>query len=99
MNLVSSFGVYMGNPITGQEDGYMLQRAPVTYQETDKALKGLHDYAKALPGSLFILVDEDNQLFVKATKWADEQFYYSPDIEGQSAAFLFHEHTHNHAGD
>jgi hypothetical protein len=96
MNIISRFGIYLGEPIEGQEDGYKLRRAPVTYTEQDKALIGLHEYAQSTPGGLFILIDEQNTILVKGAKWEDEKFIYATDAEGMDVAFMFEEHNHGH---
>lgn len=96
MNLVSQYGVYMGIEKEDQEAAYTLQRMPVTYQDQETALEGLHDYAKAIKDTVFILIDETNEVLTKGTRWDGKNFFYAQDAEGMPVASLF---EHNNAGE
>ncbi len=93
MNIIANYGVYMGEEKEEQEGVYSLQRAPVTYPDLETALTGLHDYAKAVENTVFLLIDETNEILVKGTRWDGEHYHYATDAENTPVSYLF-EHNH-----
>lgn len=87
VNMVSTYGVYMGED---NGDGtYIMRRAPVQYTDQHAGENGLHDYAEAIPNTVFLLIDEVNQFIVMGTRWDGEYFYYAKESVGVSVAHLF----------
>lgn len=89
LNIIAQYGIYQGTP-NGKEGGYSLTRAPVTYKDHHTAESGLYDYCKAIPGSLFLLVNETDRILVNGAKWENEQFFYLNEV-GMDVSYLFEE--------
>ncbi len=93
INMISTYGVYMG--VDNGDGTYNMQRAPVQYNDTEAGLNGLHDYAQAIPNTVFLLIDEINEIIVTGTRWDGEYFYYAKESVGVSVSHLFHNHDIN----
>lgn len=87
MEIVSNYGIYMG--VETEKDSYKLQRAPVTFTDRDQADTSLHDYAKAIPNTVFLLINETHEFLVKGTRWDGVVYHYAEDAVGMDVSALF----------
>jgi len=64
----------------------------------ETAKEGILNYAKFYPNTVFLLIDETNELLALGVRWDGENYYYAQDSIGMDVSYMFqHDHDHSEA--